>query len=127
MVTTSFKSTTKRSTIFSDDSSSTSTTNRSSSSSSSNQHRRARSLSRFSRRLPDDDNLPTPPQPRGKFVNTVRGSGFPEISLDDLAVEFFHSLTGAGEGDQLLDSSPLSLTSFAGDVAGSSTINIDPI
>ncbi|KAM7262720.1 hypothetical protein ACFE04_000403 [Oxalis oulophora] len=30
-------------------------------------------------------------------------------------------------GDQLLDSSPLSLTSFAGDVAGSSTIDIDPI
>ncbi|KAM7278316.1 hypothetical protein ACFE04_005450 [Oxalis oulophora] len=107
MVTASFKSTTKRSTISSDDSSSTSTTNRSSSSSSSsNQHRRARSLSRFSRRLPDDDNLPTPPQPRGKFVNTVRGSGFPEISLDDLAVEFFHSLTDAGGGDQLLDSSP---------------------
>jgi len=28
---------------------------------------------------------------RGKFMNTVRGSGFPEISLDDLAIEFFHS------------------------------------
>ncbi|KAM7269752.1 hypothetical protein ACFE04_025249 [Oxalis oulophora] len=126
MVTAAFKSTIKRSTISSDDSSSTSTTNRSSSSS--NQHRRARSLSRFSHRLPDDDdNLPTPPQPRGKFVNTVRGSGFPEISLDDLAVEIFHSPTGAGGGDQLLDSSPVSLTSFAGDVAGSSTIDIDLI
>ncbi|KAM7253859.1 hypothetical protein ACFE04_031541 [Oxalis oulophora] len=96
MATAAFKSTTKRSTISSDDSSTTSTTNRSSSSS--NQHRRARSLSRFSRRLPDDDNLPTPPQPRGNFVNTVRGSGFPEISLDDLAVEFFHSPTGTGAG-----------------------------
>jgi hypothetical protein len=35
-----------------------------------------------------DDGVPTM---RGKFVNTVRGSGFPEISLDDLAIEFFHS------------------------------------
>jgi hypothetical protein len=28
--------------------------------------------------------------PRGKFVNTVKGSGFLEISLDDLDIEFFH-------------------------------------
>jgi hypothetical protein len=35
-----------------------------------------------------EDGVPTL---RGKFVNTVRGSGFPEIGLDDLAIEFFHS------------------------------------
>jgi hypothetical protein len=35
-----------------------------------------------------DNGVPTL---RGKFVNTVRGSGFPEINLDDLAIEFFHS------------------------------------
>uniref|UniRef100_A0A803P8F0 Amino acid transporter transmembrane domain-containing protein n=1 Tax=Cannabis sativa TaxID=3483 RepID=A0A803P8F0_CANSA len=56
-------------------------------------HRRSRSLSRFSHRLqtPASDDFDETPAPRGKFVNTVRGSGFPEISLDDLAVEFFDS------------------------------------
>jgi hypothetical protein len=56
-------------------------------------HRRSHSLSRFSHRILvpgsndfDDGVL----APRGKFVNTVRGSGFLEISLDDLAIEFFH-------------------------------------
>ncbi|KAK3225152.1 hypothetical protein Dsin_005014 [Dipteronia sinensis] len=34
--------------------------------------------------------------PRGKFVNTVRGSGFPEISLDDLAIELFDSSADRG-------------------------------
>lgn len=54
--------------------------------------RRHRSLSRFSHRTPDPDPDATPMR-KGKFVNTVRGSGFGEISLDDLAVEFFESFS----------------------------------
>ncbi|KAF8083533.1 hypothetical protein N665_0767s0008 [Sinapis alba] len=54
--------------------------------------RRHRSLSRFSHRTPDPDADVTPMR-KGKFVNTVRGSGFGEISLDDLAVEFFESFS----------------------------------
>ncbi|CAH8340293.1 unnamed protein product [Eruca vesicaria subsp. sativa] len=52
--------------------------------------RRYRSLSRFSHRNPDPE---VTPMRKGKFVNTVRGSGFGEISLDDLAVEFFESFS----------------------------------
>ncbi|KAL3512589.1 hypothetical protein ACH5RR_025306 [Cinchona calisaya] len=104
MATSAFKSTTKRlsiggggsgssgsgsSTGAADDSVSSSITNKT--------HRRSRSLSVFSRRLPSEleeeeetrNDYRTPP--RGKFVNTVRGSEFPEISLDDLALEFFSS------------------------------------
>ncbi|KAJ4906062.1 hypothetical protein Rs2_09720 [Raphanus sativus] len=57
--------------------------------------RRHRSLSRFSHRTPDpDDAADATPMRKGKFVNTVRGSGFGgEISLDDLAVEFFESFS----------------------------------
>lgn len=57
-------------------------------------HRRSRSLSRFSHPLPSspiDKGFGEASAPRGRFVNTSRGSGFPEISLDDLAVEFFGS------------------------------------
>ncbi|XVF08749.1 hypothetical protein REPUB_Repub07fG0029800 [Reevesia pubescens] len=91
MATSAFKSTTKRTSVANSptDSSSSSSANRTSI------HRRARSLSRFSHRLPeafDDEDEPTPaPRSRGRFVNTVRGSGFPEISLDDLAIELFDS------------------------------------
>lgn len=67
MATSAFKSTTKRTPIGASDDSS---------SSSIKPHRRSRSLSQA-------------PAPRGKFVNTIRGSGFPEISLDDLAVDIF--------------------------------------
>ncbi|KAJ4906061.1 hypothetical protein Rs2_09719 [Raphanus sativus] len=57
--------------------------------------RRHRSLSRFSHRTPDPDAAAdATPMRKGKFVNTVRGSGFGgEISLDDLAVEFFESFS----------------------------------
>ncbi|PON79341.1 hypothetical protein TorRG33x02_236230 [Trema orientale] len=81
-----FKSTTKRTLIRGDDNSDSS--NRSS------VHHRSQSLSRFSHRLLAlgtngfNEALVTP---RGTFVNTVRGSEFPEISLDDLAIEFFES------------------------------------
>ncbi|KAA3454384.1 Major capsid [Gossypium australe] len=89
MATSAFKSTTRRASLANSPGDSSSS-NRSPSG-----HRRARSLSRFSRRIPgvgDDDDEPTPaPRSRGRFVNTVRGSGFPEISLDDLAVELFDS------------------------------------
>ncbi|MBA0741008.1 hypothetical protein Gogos_014185 [Gossypium gossypioides] len=86
MATSAFKSTSKRSSLV--DSADVSSSNRAS------VHRRARSLSRFSRRLADDDDddETTPaPKPRGRTVNTARGSGLPEISLDDLAIELFDS------------------------------------
>ncbi|XP_008805548.1 uncharacterized protein LOC120112139 [Phoenix dactylifera] len=59
-------------------------------------HRQSRSLSRYSGRFP----RPPPPEseeflsPRARFVNRA---GFPEISLDDLAYEFFGS---KGEEDE---------------------------
>ncbi|PIN27062.1 hypothetical protein CDL12_00160 [Handroanthus impetiginosus] len=58
--------------------------------------RRSRSLSRFSRPIEPELYSETDYNrnaPRGKFVNTSRGSTspFPEISLDDLALEFFSS------------------------------------
>ncbi|XVE56637.1 hypothetical protein DITRI_Ditri04bG0026600 [Diplodiscus trichospermus] len=87
MATSAFKSTTKRTSLAGspDDSSSSNRTS---------VHRRSRSLSRFTRRLPgaaDDDETTPAPRTRGRFVNTVRGSGFSEISLDDLAIELFDS------------------------------------
>ncbi|KAK0587763.1 hypothetical protein LWI29_028499 [Acer saccharum] len=98
MATSAFKSTTKRSVIGASPNSSTTTDDSSSSSAnrSSAAHRRSRSLSRFSRRLPAQDMLSDEATPRGKFVNKVRGSGFPEISLDDLAIEFFDSSADRG-------------------------------
>ncbi|RVW22056.1 hypothetical protein CK203_109601 [Vitis vinifera] len=84
MATSAFKSTTKRSSV--------GTPSRAGTSSSS-AHRRSRSLSRFSRKVPEaaEEDFEEVPVPKGRFVNTVRGSGFPEISLDDLAVDFFGS------------------------------------
>ncbi|KAL1213814.1 hypothetical protein V5N11_009991 [Cardamine amara subsp. amara] len=58
--------------------------------------RRYRSLSRFSHRMPDPE-IEATPMRKAKFVNTIRGSGFGEISLDDLAVEFFSSFSGESE------------------------------
>ncbi|XP_054806796.1 uncharacterized protein LOC129309304 [Prosopis cineraria] len=92
MATAAFKSTTKRTPIGA--SSASSTDDSSSSNRNSSAYRRARSLSRAPRRLTPQDSvndLDEFPVPRGRFVNTVRGSGFPEISLDDLAIEFFES------------------------------------
>lgn len=66
-------------------------------------HRRSRSLSRYSGRFP-----PTPPgtddfaTPRSRFVNKVRGAGVPEISVDDLAEEFFRA---RAESDEESDAS----------------------
>ncbi|CAI0446353.1 unnamed protein product [Linum tenue] len=90
MATSAFKSTTRRTAIGDDSPSSSS---RSSGGTSSSLHRRSRSLSRFSRPVPpqpddfSDDGAP----PRGRFVNTMRGSGVPEVTLDDLDVRFFSS------------------------------------
>ncbi|XP_027942270.1 uncharacterized protein LOC114195998 isoform X2 [Vigna unguiculata] len=87
MATAAFKSTTKRTPVgasSADDSAS----------SSSLHHRRSRSLSRPARHSflsRDDDGGADRRTPKGRFVNTVRGSVFPEISLDDLAIEFFES------------------------------------
>ncbi|XVF49680.1 hypothetical protein PTKIN_Ptkin04bG0032300 [Pterospermum kingtungense] len=107
MATSAFKSTTKRASLAADspDGSSASSSNRIF------VHRRARSLSRFSRRLPEaaaDDVDYTPPAPRsrGRFVNTARGSGFPEISLDDLAIELFDSSFRGRSASQNADVSP---------------------
>ncbi|CAL5202827.1 unnamed protein product [Lathyrus oleraceus] len=85
MATAAFKSTTKRIPV------GASSGEDSHASSSSLHHRRSRSLSRPARPLSSRDSDSDISAPRGKFVNTVRGSGFPEISLDDLAIEFFDS------------------------------------
>ncbi|KAH9616510.1 hypothetical protein KSS87_007552 [Heliosperma pusillum] len=81
MATAAFRSTSRR-TSLAGDSTPGSTANSSS-------RRRSRSVSRFSHRLPAEENPPESANRKGKFVNTVRGSGFPEISLDDLAIELF--------------------------------------
>ncbi|XP_073098556.1 uncharacterized protein [Elaeis guineensis] len=63
--------------------------------------RRSRSLSRYSGRFPSpppvSDDFSTP---RGRFVNKVRVSGFPEISLDDLADEFFRARAESEEEEE---------------------------
>ncbi|XP_048138735.1 uncharacterized protein LOC115749465 isoform X2 [Rhodamnia argentea] len=89
MATSAFRSTTKRTPI----GASSASTDGSASSNRSSAHRRSRSVSRFSHRLaePEDSFGNDKPAPRGRFVNTTRGSGLPEISLDDLAIEFFGS------------------------------------
>lgn len=83
MATSAFKSTTKRASIGGS----------SSEDSGSRSLRRSRSLSRFSRPTPEGELDYNKNAPKGKFVNTTRGSTaeFPEISLDDLAIEFFSS------------------------------------
>ncbi|XP_042468764.1 uncharacterized protein LOC122051622 [Zingiber officinale] len=61
-------------------------------------NRRSRSLGRYSGRFP-----PTPPgtddfaTPRSRFVNKVRGAGIPEVSVDDLAEEFFRARAESDE------------------------------
>ncbi|RRT71875.1 hypothetical protein B296_00018439 [Ensete ventricosum] len=64
-------------------------------------HRRSRSLSRYSGRFPppppEPDDFPTP---RGRFVNKLRGAGFPEISLDDIADEFFRARAESDEDSE---------------------------
>ncbi|KAM7483426.1 hypothetical protein LguiB_008009 [Lonicera macranthoides] len=86
MATSAFKSTTKRTPI-----ATTSKPQEDSSAGSSHRaHRRSRSLSRFSRMpQPEPDFGDTQATRGSRFVNTVRGSEFPEISLDDLAIHFF--------------------------------------
>lgn len=94
MATSAFKSTSKRSSIGASSNGADDSWN-----SSDKPHRRSRSLSRFSRRLPSELDEPAADYraaPKGKFVNTVRGSGFQEISLDDLAIEFFSSKDTSG-------------------------------
>ncbi|GAB2269714.1 hypothetical protein Dimus_004636 [Dionaea muscipula] len=99
MATSAFKSTTKRSSIGgatpNSGEQSTSGTNRNSSI-----HRRSRSVSRFSHRLLPESTAEFGeiPARREKFVNSVRGSGFPEISLNDLAIGMFSCSELAGRG-----------------------------
>ncbi|KAI3454983.1 hypothetical protein Pfo_011646 [Paulownia fortunei] len=86
MATSTFKSKTKRASIGGSSSEDSSSTSRS--------LRRSRSLSRFSRPIepePDDVAQYNKNAPKEKFVNPSRGptTQFPEISLDDLALEFF--------------------------------------
>jgi hypothetical protein len=81
MATSAFKSTTKRAPIGNDKN------DRSSASA----HRRSRSLSRFSRPIPSNFSDDAPVPSRGRFVNTERGSGVPDMSLDDLAIQLFSS------------------------------------
>ncbi|XP_071733370.1 uncharacterized protein [Rutidosis leptorrhynchoides] len=96
MATSAFKSTTKRTPV----GKSSPSTDDSPASSNSRAHRRSRSLSRFSRPLPveiEGESGVVLPTPRRKFVNTVRGSDFTEISLDDLAIEFFSGKDNSDE------------------------------
>ncbi|GJM97997.1 hypothetical protein PR202_ga14969 [Eleusine coracana subsp. coracana] len=62
--------------------------------------RRSRSLSRFPPPSPGPEEAPTP---SSRFVNKVRsaggGVGFPEISLDDLADEFFRARVESEDDD----------------------------
>ncbi|GJN38802.1 hypothetical protein PR202_gb27877 [Eleusine coracana subsp. coracana] len=62
--------------------------------------RRSRSLSRFPPPSPGPEEAPTP---SSRFVNKVRGAGgsvgFPEISLDDLADEFFRARVESEDDD----------------------------
>lgn len=81
MATSAFKSTTKRAPIGNDKN------DRPSASA----HRRSRSLSRFSRPIPSNFSDDAPVPSRGRFVNTERGSGVPDMSLDDLAIQLFSS------------------------------------
>ncbi|CAB4280555.1 unnamed protein product [Prunus armeniaca] len=96
MATSAFKSTTKRTPI----GASKSPAEDSASSNRKSSHRRSRSLSCFSRGLPERtpavEDFDENPAPKGRFVNTVRGSGFPEISLDDLAIELFDASGNRG-------------------------------
>ncbi|OIV89252.1 hypothetical protein TanjilG_24223 [Lupinus angustifolius] len=88
MATAAFKSTTKRTPVGPSSPSEDSTA-----SSSSHRQRRSRSLSQFSRPV-------NPPDNKGNFVNTIRGSKFPEISLDDLAIDFFDSANRGRSGSR---------------------------
>lgn len=105
MATSAFRSATKRTPV---GASANAASRDSSSSSRGSAHRRSRSLSRFSRQLsePEIPFADDAPAPRGRFVNTVRGSGFPEISLDDLAVEFFSSADRGRSAARNADVSP---------------------
>ncbi|CAI9267288.1 unnamed protein product [Lactuca saligna] len=120
MATSAFKSTTKRDPI----GTSSPSTNDSPTSSASKAHRRSRSLSRFSRPIPTEIDSGVLPTPRRKFVNTVRGSDFPEISLDDLAIEFFSGKDNSSEVDDESGSSrssrPVRVKSEISPVLGSS-------
>ncbi|XP_052301714.1 uncharacterized protein LOC7484458 isoform X2 [Populus trichocarpa] len=81
MATSAFKSTTKRAPIGNDKNDGPSAS----------AHRRSRSLSRFSRPIPSNFSDDAPVPSRGRFVNTERGSGVPDMSLDDLAIQLFSS------------------------------------
>uniref|UniRef100_A0A453SGT3 Uncharacterized protein n=1 Tax=Aegilops tauschii subsp. strangulata TaxID=200361 RepID=A0A453SGT3_AEGTS len=63
--------------------------------------RRSRSLSRFPPPSPSPEDAPTP---SSRFVTKVRGGGpsggFPEISLDDLADEFFRARVESEDDDE---------------------------
>ncbi|KAK4350644.1 hypothetical protein RND71_029957 [Anisodus tanguticus] len=86
MASSAFKSTTRRTTL----GGSPAGAEDSSGNSSNKAHRRSRSLSRVAHgEEPTQADLGYNAAPRGKFVNMTRGSGVPEISLDDLAIEFF--------------------------------------
>ncbi|KAL7152822.1 hypothetical protein ABFS83_04G124400 [Erythranthe nasuta] len=96
MATSAFRSTTKRDSIGG---------NSSSDNSLRRSLRRSRSHSRFSHSTAPDSPLTDAEYnknvPRGKFVNTTRGSAspFPEISLDDLALEFFSSSSSKNDNE----------------------------
>ncbi|KAF3782698.1 hypothetical protein EJ110_NYTH24391 [Nymphaea thermarum] len=93
MATAAFKSTTKRSPIGAGENSSASSRRTEEDARSSNRsgfHRRSRSLSRGPSRFPAfrERESGATGDNSGRFVNTERGSAFPEVSLEDLVNEF---------------------------------------
>ncbi|XP_010555535.1 PREDICTED: uncharacterized protein LOC104825006 isoform X2 [Tarenaya hassleriana] len=122
MATSAFSSATKRATPLPKTSTS-GDDGESSSSARMSAQRRHRSLSRFShRRMPDRDVGITTAR-KGKFVNTVRGSGSPEISLDDLAVEFFDSLSADSSGISSTEKGRPGSRKFSGRSDGDTTVS----
>ncbi|KAL4185941.1 hypothetical protein AMTRI_Chr10g8270 [Amborella trichopoda] len=98
MATSAFKSTSRRSQIFTPEKSSPSakTTEDASSSNRPGFHRRSRSLSRFPGRYSGELQ-----ESKGRrFVNTERGSDFAAISLEDIAAELFRADEGLERGDR---------------------------
>ncbi|XP_072979941.1 uncharacterized protein [Typha angustifolia] len=88
MATAAFKSSTKRSSVGGRATDDAVSSNRAGG------NRRSRSLSRYSGRLPPPESDELPGR-RARFAKKGSGAAFPEISLDDLADEFFRSMEEA--------------------------------
>ncbi|CAN6450535.1 unnamed protein product [Victoria cruziana] len=103
MATAAFKSTTRRSAIGAGENSSATSRRTEEDARSSNRsgvHRRSRSLSRGPSRFPAfrERDTGVTGDNSGRFVNTARGSAFPEVSLEDLVNEFLAEVAAEEDG-----------------------------